>query len=153
MRPFKLPPQIVRLVILTIGIVGSYVVARQIFTPKSFGQYGHYRGDALAELASREPRYGGQKSCNECHSEILTKTAKYEHKTVSCESCHGPSKAHGDDPDHHDAVKLTADVCLRCHEFNPSRPVFLKQIDLKKHYTDKGKCTECHLPHQPNEVP
>lgn len=153
MRSFKLPPQIVRLVILTIAIVGSYVVARQIFTPKSFGQYGHYRGDALMEIASRQPIYGGKKSCNECHSEVLDKLAKYEHKTISCESCHGPSKAHGDDPDHHDAKKPTSDLCLRCHEYNSARPIFLKQIDLKKHYTDKGKCIECHLPHQPNEVP
>jgi hypothetical protein len=153
MNRFKLPPQVVRLVILTIGVVGSYVVARQVFMPKSFGQFGHYRGDALAEIAAREPRYGGQKSCNECHSEVLVKVAKYEHKTVSCESCHGIGKAHGDDPDHHDMPKLAGDMCLRCHEFNPARPAFLKQIELKKHYSDKGKCAECHLPHQPNEVP
>ena len=153
MRLFKLPPQIVRIVILTIGIVGSYVVARQIFMPKSFGQYGHYRGDAISENAAREPHYGGQKSCNECHSEVLVKVAKFEHKTVSCESCHGPNKAHGDDPDHKDAVKLSSDHCLRCHEFNAARPVFLKQVESKKHYADKGKCAECHIAHQPNEVP
>ena len=153
MRLFKLPPQIVRLVILTLGIVGSYAVARHLFTPKSFGDYGHYRGAALMEIASREPRYGGQKSCNECHSEVLMKVAKFEHKTVSCEACHGPSKAHGDDPDHHDAAKLSGDFCLRCHELNSARPLFQKQIELKKHYPDKGKCIECHVPHQPTEVP
>jgi hypothetical protein len=147
----KLPPQILRLVVLTIAIVGSYAAARQIFMPKSFGQYGHWRGDALMEIASREPRYGGKKSCNECHSETLDKIAQFEHKTVSCESCHGPAKAHGDDPDHHDMEKPAANMCLRCHEFNPTRPKFIKQIELKSH--DKGNCTECHMPHQPNEVP
>jgi hypothetical protein len=153
MRPFKLPPQIVRLVILTIGIVGSYVVARQIFMPKSFGQYGHYRGDAIMEIAAREPRFAGKKSCNECHSEVVEKLAKFEHKKISCETCHGPLKAHGDDPDNHDAIKPTSDLCLRCHELNISRPAFLKQIEFKKHYADKGKCTECHVSHQPNEMP
>jgi|ERR1043166_1560867 hypothetical protein len=149
----KLPPQIVRLVILTMAIVGSYVVARQIFTPKSFGQFGHYRGAALTELASRDPKYGGAKSCVECHDEVFKKTAKYPHNKISCETCHGPSKVHGDDPDHHDAVKLTSEVCARCHDINPAKPTFLKQVDLKKHYSDKGKCTECHLPHQPTEMP
>lgn len=153
MRQFKLPPQITRLVILTIAIVGSYVLARQIFVPKSFGKYGHYRADAIQEIAAREPKYGGQESCNECHSEVLVKVAKFEHKTVSCESCHGASKAHGDDPDHHDAAKLSSDLCLRCHEFNISRPAIIKQVEAKKHYSDKGKCMECHIPHQPNETP
>ena len=153
MRTFKLPPQIVRLVILTIGIVGSYVVARQIFTPKSFGQYGHYRGDAIMEVASREPRYGGKKSCNECHSEVVDRLAKYEHKMISCESCHGPLKAHAEDPDHHDAIKPTDVLCLRCHEYNEARPTFLKQVKLKEHYSGQGGCKECHIPHQPNEVP
>src|SRR4051812_13831697 len=143
MRAFKLPPQISRIVALTIMIVASYAVARHVFMPRSFGRFGHWRGDALTELAAREPRYGGQKSCNECHSETLVKVAKFEHKTVSCESCHGVGKAHGDDPDHHDMGKLPAEMCLRCHEFNATRPTFLKQIDLKKHYSDKGKCSEC----------
>lgn len=153
MRVFRLPPQVARLVVLTLLIVGSYVVARQIFVPKSFGQFGHYRGAALQEIASREPRYAGQKSCNECHSDVVLKLAKYEHKTVSCESCHGISKAHGADPDHNDPMKLDDTLCLRCHTREVARPAFLKQIELSKHYSGKGKCVECHLPHQPNEVP
>lgn len=153
MKRLRLPPQVVRLVILTIGIVASYAVARQVFVPKSFGQYGHYRGKALEEIAAREPRYAGQKSCNECHSEVLVKVGKFEHKTVSCESCHGISRAHGDDPDHNDPIKLTDSLCLRCHTREVARPSFLKQIEISNHYSSKGTCVSCHLPHQPNEVP
>jgi hypothetical protein len=148
-----MPPQVVRLVILTLAIVGSYAVARQLFVPKSFGQFGHYRGDALKEIASREPRYAGEKACDECHSDIRVKLDKYEHKTIACESCHGISKAHAADPDHNDAVKPGDSLCLRCHESTVGRPPWLKQIEISKHYAGKSKCVECHVSHQPNEVP
>ena len=82
------------------------------------------------------------------------KLLKHVHKTLSCEACHGPSQAHVDDPENgrHKPDKLNAVACLRCHEANPSRPKWHKQITLKSHYVGQ-KCTECHSPHQPNEVP
>lgn len=153
MSRFKLPPQVVRLVILTLGIVSSYAVARHFLTPDSFGEWGHFRGDALKEISSREPRYAGAKSCLECHSDVQAKLSKYEHKTINCESCHGISRAHGADPDKHDALKPDDATCMRCHEYNVARPAWLKQIELSKHYSGQGKCVECHIPHQPNEVP
>jgi len=151
MRRLNLPPQIARLVLLTIGIVCSYLVARYFLTPPTFGAYGWYRGDALEEAAARQPVYAGKKACDECHSELLLKMAKFEHKTVSCESCHGVSLAHVDNPDIK-VTKLSETHCMRCHEASPSRPKWLKQIEIRKHYTGQ-RCTECHLPHQPNEVP
>lgn len=146
-----MPPQIVRLILLTIGIVVAYSGARYLLTPPSFGAYGWYRGNALEEIASRQPVYAGTKACDECHSEVLQKVAKFEHKTVGCESCHGVSQAHADNPDVK-PVKLTDSLCMRCHEANPSRPKWLKQIEINKHYTGQ-RCAECHSPHQPNEVP
>jgi hypothetical protein len=151
MRRFEIPPQIVRLALLTAGIVVTYMVARYLLTPPSFGAYGWYRGNALEELASREPVFAGKKACDECHSDELQKVAKFEHKTISCESCHGVARAHADNPDVK-LAKLTDALCLRCHEFSPSRPQWLKQIEIKKHYTGQ-RCSECHSPHQPNEVP
>ena len=94
MHPFKLPPQILRLVLLALAIVGSYLVARSFLTPPSFGQYGWYRGDALAEIAARTPVFAGKQSCDECHSDILHKMAADAHKTLSCEDCHGVSREH-----------------------------------------------------------
>lgn len=147
----KIPPQIVRIVLLAIAIVGSYLVARYFLTPSSFKQYGFYRGDALVELASRPTSYAGKKACDECHSDQFQKLIKHEHKTLSCEVCHGPGQAHADNPD----VKLeilSYSHCVRCHEANPSRPKWHKQINSKDHYTG-SKCTECHVPHSPLEVP
>jgi len=151
---FKLPPQIVRLVLLTIGIVGSYLVARSFLTPHSFGQYGWYRGDALMERASLPRVYAGKLACDECHSEQVQKLAKFGHKTLACEVCHGPAQAHADFPDakEHQPDKQNTTACTRCHEANPSRPKWHKQINSRDHYAGQ-KCVECHVPHAPSEVP
>ncbi len=154
MSPFKMPPQILRLVLLTVGIVGSYLVARYFLTPPSFGEFGFYRGAALEELASHEPVFAGKQSCEECHTDEFQKLAKHEHKTLSCEACHGAAQAHAEKPDvgANKPPKLGYSVCLRCHEANPSRPAWMKQVNSKSHYTGQ-KCTECHVPHMPTEVP
>ena len=146
-----MPPQLVRLLFLAVGIVALYGIARYFLTPPSFGQYGWYRGEALAEVAARQPVYAGRKACEECHSDEVQQVLKHEHKTLSCEGCHGSGQAHADNPD----VKLELlnfGHCVRCHEANPSRPSWHKQIITKAHYAG-SKCTECHVPHSPNEVP
>ncbi len=152
MRRFiKMPPQIFRIFLLAVGIVVVYAIARYFLTPPSFRQYGFYRGEALTDLASRDTVFAGKKACEECHSDHVQKIAKDGHKTVSCEACHGPAQAHADNPD----VKLQVlnfSHCARCHEANPSRPKWHKQIEVKTHYAG-SKCTECHVPHAPSEVP
>lgn len=146
-----MPPQIFRLLLLAVGIVGSYLVARYLLTPPSFNEYGWYRGAALEEARAHPLVFAGKKACEECHSDEVEKLAKYEHKSLSCEACHGPGQAHADNPD----VKIDKSnygVCLRCHEANPSRPAWHKQVVSKDHYTG-SKCTDCHVPHAPSEVP
>ena len=151
MRRFKFPPQFTRLGLLTIFVVVAYFAARSILTPTSFGQYGWYRGDALEELRQRPVVHAGREGCTECHKEAVQKVAKFEHKAVGCESCHGVSQAHVENPDVK-LPKLTDAHCLRCHEYAPARPVWLKQIEPQKHYKE-DRCAGCHVPHQPNEVP
>ena len=151
-----MPPQVIRLVLLTIGIVGTYLVARSFLTPPSFGQFGWYRGDALEELRTRPLSFAGKKACEECHPGHIATLQKGSHKGLSCETCHGPCEAHVDNQKHGDKGdkpdKKDITPCMRCHEANPSRPKWHKQIILKSHYTGQ-KCVECHVPHQPNEVP
>jgi ribosomal protein L37AE/L43A len=147
----RLPPQIVRLLLLTVVIVAGFLAARFFLTPPSFGEFGYYRGDALGEAASLPIAYAGQKACEECHSEQHEIIMRAEHKTLSCESCHGAGAAHVDNPDV-PLAKLTFSHCLRCHEASPGRPLWFKQIKSKEHYTGH-RCTECHSPHEPNETP
>ena len=151
MRRLRIPPQLFRLLLLTVAIVSLYLVARYFLTPQSFGMYGWYRANALTEIAARPTTYAGQKACDECHSEVVQRVAKFEHKTVACESCHGAGQAHADNPDV-EIAKFTYSKCVRCHEADPARPNWLKQIKSRDHYTGQ-RCTECHVPHQPNEVP
>ena len=75
-RFFKMPPQVFRIFLLAVGIVVVYSVARYFLTPPSFGQYGWYRGEALAELATRDRCIAGKKACEECHSDEYQKLAK-----------------------------------------------------------------------------
>ena len=146
-----MPPQIVRLVLLTILIVTSYATARYFLTPPTFHEYGFYRGAALEEIAvARSPGFAGKAACDKnCHGKALDMLAKGDHKTVSCESCHGICREHVEDRQ----VKVVSHVrCTRCHEADPARSKWIKQIESKKHYSGQ-RCTECHVPHQPNEVP
>lgn len=150
MSAFRIPPQIVRLLLLTLLIIASYAVMRWLLKPDSFGEFGHYRGAALAERAALEPVFAGAKACAECHDEVVDLQNQHEHRRISCETCHGPARAHVHDPD----VKtspIAETLCLRCHAFEPARPVTQKQITVKDHY--EGKCLECHLPHNPKESP
>jgi hypothetical protein len=151
MNRFHMPPQIVRLVLLTIGIIGSYIVARHFMTPSSFGEYGFYRGDALMERASLPAEFAGKKACIECHEPQGEQLAKAGHKSLSCEACHGPLAWHAADPlsGKLDKNQVISD-CLRCHEANPTRPKIHKQIVAKDHYSG-DKCSECHQPHVPME--
>jgi hypothetical protein len=145
-------PQVTRLLLLTITIVGLYSGGRYLLTPDSFGQHGWYRGDALAELSNREPVLAGRKSCAECHASIEKQLSSFEHKALSCEACHGISKEHALDPTVVHIAKMDQAQCVRCHQRAPNKPEFLKQIDPAAHYGPE-KCSECHIPHQPNEVP
>jgi hypothetical protein len=152
MRPaFKIPPQVVRILLLAAAIVSSYTVARAFLTPASFGQFGFYRGDALAEATARPLTYAGRSACSDCHSDELAKLRTDSHRQLSCEVCHGPGQAHVENIDI-DMQKLHYSHCIRCHEYNPSRPKNHKQIVAREHYTG-SKCTECHVPHAPKEVP
>jgi hypothetical protein len=146
-----LPPQVLRIVLLAAGIVVSYIAARYLLTPPSFGEHGFYRGAALGEIAGREPEYAGRKACLDCHEEVVTLLGKHEHKTLGCEVCHGPCQEHTSPPNTKPQVP-TYSHCVRCHEKNVSRPKWHKQIDPKDHFAGQ-KCTECHVPHNPTEVP
>jgi hypothetical protein len=153
MRKIKMAPQIVRLLLLTVTIVVTYLLARYFLTPSSFGQYGHYRGNALMEQASRPRAFGGKQACLDCHGdeEKVKRLAKGGHKNLSCEVCHGAAQAHIENYE----VKLPTQAvshCVRCHEADPAKPKGMKQIVSKNHYTGEH-CAGCHIPHQPEEVP
>ncbi len=147
-----MPPQITRLVYLTLAIVAVYFLARGFLVPASFGQYGWYRGNALKEIAALPIRYAGRAACAECHEEAAERLAEGSHQGLSCEACHGPGAAHAEDPAEAAPKPENSRFCLRCHEFNLSRPAKFPQVEADDHFPDQ-KCAECHAPHSPMQAP
>jgi len=166
-----MPKHIVRLLLLiaTFGVVA--IGAKFYFTDKSFGVYGHYRADAVAEIAAAAPIYRGAAYCQACHRERFTQWSAGIHKVVTCETCHGAAAKHPSaqlaappapvDPRMHsriaaerlDHVKLmipadTVKLCTLCHEKMPGRPATQRQIEVSRHGAGQ-QCIVCHNPHSP----
>jgi hypothetical protein len=61
---FKDIEHLVRLAVLfAIGLL-AFVILRAAVVPRSFGQYGHYRGAAIAEIAARPIAFAGRGLAN-----------------------------------------------------------------------------------------
>jgi hypothetical protein len=142
------------LFVLLLAIV-VIMVGRTLLIPKSYGLYGPYRFDNVAEQASvRAPLHGGAKACAECHDDKAKAHSGGAHKNVSCEICHGPLGRHVKDGDV--VAKMSVDrsftLCARCHRKILGRPEKFPQVVLSQHVQSplEGKvCLECHDPHSP----
>jgi len=66
-----------------------FLVVRHYVVPKSFGQYGHYRGAAIGEIAQHPAKFVGHDACETCHSDVADKKKAGKHAHVNCEACHG----------------------------------------------------------------
>ena len=163
-----MPRHIVRLVLLLVAVGAVISAAIIFFTPASFYQYGHYRGDSVAEIASDKPKYKGPEYCESCHAARFAEWSKGVHnksdigKVVKCEVCHGAAgerEARGmythsaTGPDHPNNLKLVVPtdarkLCTLCHEKMPGRPAQQPQIVVASH-AGTQQCTVCHNPHSP----
>jgi len=57
------------IVLLSIGVMaGGGFLFKKLLAPDSFGVYGPYRADAIAEAAFVPIRHGTNASCFKCHS-------------------------------------------------------------------------------------
>ena len=137
-----MPRHIFRLIlfIVAFGVVGYG--AKRFFTVNSFYEYGHYRGNSVADIASDKPKYKGVGYCASCHADQLAEWSKGVHnstdigKIVRCEVCHGAAgerdvrgmfEASATGPDHPNNLKLivptdTRKLCTLCHERLTGRP-------------------------------
>jgi hypothetical protein len=146
--------------VLIIALV-AFVLVRSLLVPKSYGMYGPYRFDNVAEQANvRPPQHGGAAACGECHDDNARKVAGGVHKRVSCEVCHGPLARHVKNGEL--VAKMAIDrsftLCSRCHRRIEGRPEKFPQVDLEQHLQKQAQgaaklegkvCLECHDPHSP----
>ena len=174
-----MPQHIKRLIITFMVIIGLFIGIRFLVVPKSFGDYGHYRGLALNENAEKPLHYAGMAICAKCHNDLVSQKENGRHKQLACEGCHGPAYLHALFADSTRKVKLpdslklvrheeiiTRDFCLVCHRRNVARlKIFydsvnksvIKMVDighpkekaLRNPKADTLACIECHNPHDP----
>ena len=149
MNVFKDAGHLFRLAGVFVAGLLIFLVIRGFLVPKSFGQFGHYRANAVTEIAARPIKFAGHESCEGCHADVLDKKKNGKHAGVNCEACHGPQAQHVDDPTSVKPAKLdTAVLCARCHEANAAKPRNFPQVDTEEHSTGLP-CDTCHQPHSP----
>jgi hypothetical protein len=149
LRKLKIPQQIVSLSIIFALLIAALIISRTLLIPKSFGQYGHYRAEAVEEVASRPIQYAGYRACLDCHDDIYQLKSRSNHQGLSCEICHGAAAKHAEAPDEEiPTAPRERDLCPLCHGYNPSRPTGFPQIIAASHNPGKP-CITCHNPHDP----
>ena len=150
--PVKIPKDarhLLRLAaVFLVGII-LFLLARGFLVPRSFYQYGHYRGNAIAEIAAHPAVFAGHQTCEMCHSDVFELKQKGRHARVNCEACHGALAKHAEDPGSVKPAKLQAAVlCARCHEANIAKPKQFPQVVPAEH-SGGVACDMCHQPHSP----
>ncbi len=158
----KMPKHISRLLLLVGTVLVLALVAKSWLTDPSFYRFGHYRADAVPELAAPTPLYQGSAYCLTCHSgknadKNIDRNADWAigvHHTVQCEVCHGTDAQHPDDG----KTLIPADkikLCTTCHLAITGRPATQPQIVLGEHPfpgEETPQCHTCHNPHSPSEM-
>ena len=151
--PSKMPKHIVNLLLLLGCFLLLALAAKFYLTDPSFYKFGHYRADAVPELAAGTPLYKGAAYCQTCHEERLADWSIGTHKTVQCEVCHGTDQDHPDNGKSLIPVD-TIKLCTICHEAMPARPAAQPQIIVSEHPfpgEETEQCHACHNPHSPGD--
>lgn len=150
---------IVRLLALIAVVAVVALSARAYFRADSFYQYGHYRGNAVAEIASKVPKLQGSASCQPCHKEAYAQWTAGIHRKATrkdvvqgvvykygpnCEVCHtGPAGNHPSKEamplSIEDKVTTITHLEHKVHSANvPGRKLLLSPEDMR------GTCLNCH---------
>lgn len=145
-----MPIHLKRLLLTGVVIISLFLILKHALTPESFGQYGHYRGNSLDEIAALPVRYTGNQSCVACHDTIVTMKSEGYHSDLSCEGCHGAGYKHIENPKTEKLIKPDSrEFCANCHDIHHARQEkAVTQKNIREHNIGK-KCIICHNPHQP----
>ena len=154
-----MPKHIVRLLALIVVVATVVFSAKRFLTPDSFYQYGHYRGNAVAEIASKVPKLQGSASCQPCHKKAYAEWTDGIHRKATrknaiqgvvykygpgCEVCHtGPAGNHPSKTamplSIEDQVTSITHPEIKVHPANlPGRNLMLSPRDMR------GVCLNCH---------
>jgi hypothetical protein len=157
--PLTHAKHVFRAAILLLVVLIAMVLGRSLFVPETWGEFGPYRGAAVAEHRDKPIRHGGNDSCGMCHDVEYADHAAGVHATVQCELCHGPVALHADLEEGEMLaempVRRSRELCELCHRHLEARPADFPQVDVREHVTENGgeltadACFQCHDPHSP----
>ena len=71
MRGFKDAEHLLRVAFVFAVVTIAFVLVRAVLIPRSFGEYGHYRGNAITEMAARPIVFAGHQTCETCHGDVI----------------------------------------------------------------------------------
>jgi len=146
---FKDAEHLFRVALVFVAGVVVFILVRAVLVPRSFGEYGHYRGAAMAEIAAQPVVFAGHQACETCHPDEAGVKSQGKHANVNCEACHGALAKHAEDPGTVQPAKLdTAVLCVRCHGKNGAKPQAFPQVVAQEH-SGGVACETCHQPHSP----
>jgi hypothetical protein len=145
----KLPEQILRLATVAGVLLVAVLALRFAILPRAYFSTRLHQASTVEREMAKPVSYAGVATCRECHSEEFDKKSQGYHRNLACETCHGPSARHAEDPT---AVKPYAPrdrkFCPVCHGYDPSRPTGFPQINPTSHNPLRA-CITCHNPHDP----
>jgi len=171
---FKDVRHIIRVAAIVVVVVVGFLIARFATVPKSFGQYGHYRGASLDEDMSLPVILQSPQTCHQCHDEQKGEWPGFEvwqkgkHSSLTCENCHSKCQEHvearGKEPDlKRDVITKdpTPQRCLMCHYGLAARPKVVPLCLPDEHHAEYLKlleeqtqevlsCTMCHPDYRPH---
>ena len=148
MRKLREAEHLFRLAVVFIVGAALFAIVHRLLVPSSFGRYGHFRADAIVEIASRPVSFAGHQTCETCHSDVLEVKTKGKHARIACESCHDALSSHADDPSIQPKKLDAAVLCAGCHEASTAKPNWFPQVVSEEH-SSGIVCTTCHQPHNP----
>ena len=127
-----------------------FVVLRVMPTPAFLAEYGFHPEkieENVEEWSSLPIQYVSSAVCLDCHQDKYSMWEKGDHRTVSCENCHGPARAHVETraPEVLDTSRA---LCGLCHARLISRPSDFPQVDMEE-MGGQAECITCHDPHEP----
>jgi ribosomal protein S27AE len=144
-----IPQQFRHLGIVVAVILAAVLIVRFVVIPRSYLSTATHESATVARELAKPVSYAGMATCADCHSDEDETKSRGFHKSLACETCHGPSAKHADDPEN---VKPPAPrdrkFCPVCHAYDQSRPTGFPQINPITHNPVKP-CITCHNPHDP----
>lgn len=136
--------------LLILVLIAVFIVPRVIPIPAVLADFGFHKMKAEENMetwASLPVQYIGPSVCTNCHQDKHNLWLIGTHRTINCETCHGPAKAHLE-TGAPEVLDTSRGLCALCHAELISRPANFPQVNMETMGGD-AECVTCHDPHDP----